>query len=123
MSVGTITPGAVQSWVSGLSAAGRSSSRVRQAAHTLRAVMALAVRNRRLVVNPAADVDLPKLTTPRAHRYLSADDLHLLAENAGDSAADLGVSAGHLGLAGVRWPRCGWSASTLCGAGSRSSRR
>jgi hypothetical protein len=81
--INTITPSSVQSWIGGLSAAGLSSSRVRQSAHALKAVLTTAVRERRLVANPADVVDLPRLVTARGHRYLAAEELHRLADAAG----------------------------------------
>jgi integrase len=97
--ISSITPSAVQSWVSGLSAAGLSSSRARQSAHAFKSVLAVAVRDRRLVANPADLVDLPRLVTARGHRYLSADELHRLADAAGQWADLVYV----LGTAGLRW--------------------
>ena len=76
--INSITPRSVQAWVSGLSADEFSSSRVRQAVHALRALLSLGVRNRRLITNPTADIDLPKLVTARGHRFMSGDELHLL---------------------------------------------
>lgn len=99
VSINSITPSAVQSWVSGLSAAGLSSSRARQSAHAFKSVLAVAVRDRRLVANPAADVDLLRLVTARGHRFLSAAELHRLAESAGEWS-DLILL---LGTSGLRW--------------------
>jgi hypothetical protein len=61
-----------------------SSSRVRQSAHWFKSILSVAVRDRRLLANPAAEIDLLKLVTVRGHRYLTAEELHRLAEESGD---------------------------------------
>lgn len=85
--------------MSGLSASGLSSSRVRQSAHWFKSILSVAVRDRRLLANPAAEIDLPKLVTVRGHRYLTAEELHRLAEESGD----WGDLVCLLGSSGLRW--------------------
>jgi integrase len=57
-----------------------------------------AVRSRRLVVNPAAGVSLPRLR-PKARRYLSVADVLRLLDAAGDQSLPIAV----LAFVGIRW--------------------
>ena len=81
---------AVQTWISGLSAQGGgvryerglSGSRVVQTYQVFNMVMKYAIRAKRLVVNPATDVELPPITSPEK-RYLSHQQVQELAVAAG----------------------------------------
>jgi len=68
----------IQAWVSELAAAGQSGASVRKSFGVLRGVLALAVRDRRLPVSPAAGINLPPLNAKR-RRYLTATQVTDLA--------------------------------------------
>lgn len=89
----------VQLWVSGLSASGLSSSRVRQAFHLLQAILDKAVARKLLPGNPCAAVDLPRLTTAHGHRFLSMHQVQDLAAACGPDG-DVVLT---LALTGIRW--------------------
>jgi len=78
----------VQTWISGLSVdgglrgKGLSASRVVQTYQVLNMVLKYAIRARRLVVNPAADVELPSVTAPEK-RYLTHQQVYELAVASG----------------------------------------
>lgn len=85
MKIGDITYEQVQLWVSGLSTSGHtlaerglSPSRVIQAYQVLNQVLRYAIRAKRLAVNPAADVALPRKAEPEK-RYLTHAQVHTLA--------------------------------------------
>ncbi len=73
---------AVQTWVSGLIDKGLAAATVRQAHRVLSLVLDLAVRDGRLPRNPAHGVKMPKAATP-SKRFLSHDQVHVLAEECG----------------------------------------
>lgn len=88
----------VVTWLSELRATGLSASRVRQAHHVLRAVLASAVKDGRIGRNAADDIDLPRLpTTDR--RYLTHAQVAALADACGDS----GLLVRVLAYTGLRW--------------------
>jgi integrase len=88
----------VARWVAAMADEGLSASRVRQAYHLLTALLDAAVRDSRLVRNPADGVRLPRLrTTTRA--YLSHEQLHAMADAAGDYRPLVLL----LGYCGLRW--------------------
>jgi integrase len=92
-----ITHEDVGAWVAEMSVQ-LSASRTRQAYHVLTGSLDAAVRSRRLAVNPAAGVSLPRLR-PRPRRYLShAEVLRLL-----DAAGDEGLPIAVLAYVGIRW--------------------
>lgn len=97
--LGRIEPSEVQQWVSGMSAAGLSSSRVRQAFHTFQAILDGAVRDKRLASNPCTRTDLPKLVTSKGHRYLTMAQVLDLADRCGDDG-DIVLT---LAMTGLRW--------------------
>lgn len=98
--VSAVTYGDVTSWVGSMVAQGLSPSRVRQAHRVLRAVLDIAVRDRRIDSNPAARVDLPSMPMRGEHLYLSPAELMALADAAGEHYAPLILT---LGLCGLRW--------------------
>lgn len=67
-----ITYGAVAEWVGSMQRQGLSASRSRQAYHVLTAMMDGAVKDGRLVRNPALGVDLPRVVA-KPRRYLRHD--------------------------------------------------
>lgn len=80
----------LQEWVSGLSVDGStrfqhrglSSSRVRQAHQLVGAVLKFAVKAKHLSVNPADDIELPRLPETE-QRYLTHEQLHRIAVASG----------------------------------------
>ncbi|MEE6295704.1 tyrosine-type recombinase/integrase [Georgenia wangjunii] len=74
----------VQAWVSDVSASGLAGGTVRKVAGVLAGVLSLAVKSRRLAVNPARDVELPRQSLTR-RRYLTAGQVERLADAAGGS--------------------------------------
>jgi site-specific recombinase XerD len=72
----SVTTSAVATWVADL-AATRSSSTTRHAVSVLRQILALAVADRRIAVNPVGAVALPRLPT-REERFLTAAQLDRL---------------------------------------------
>ena len=88
----------VQAWLAELSDRGLAGASVRKAQGVLSGVLGLAVRDRRLVLNPALGVALPALEQGR-RRYLSAGQLEALAEAAGPGRVAVLV----LGYCGLRW--------------------
>jgi integrase len=98
-SVAGIDAGAVEGWIAAMSAAGAGATTVLRAHGVLSGILAMAVKSRRLAINPAKGVDnLPRKTT-RRHVYLTADDVDRLAEAAGPHRALVLV----LAYCGLRW--------------------
>lgn len=88
----------VSAWVSHMVADGLSSSRVRQAYHLLSAMLDDAVKGCRLVRNPAAGVNLPRLaSSPR--RYLTHHQVTDLADGCGEYRTLVLL----LAYSGLRW--------------------
>ena len=77
-----VSHSAVQTWCNQLEAGGLAGSTVRQAHRVLALVLALAVRDKRIPSNPAEGVKLPRAVS-RDKRFLSAAEVHRLAEAAG----------------------------------------
>lgn len=87
----------VEAWVTEL--AGRKSATVVRRAHAALAQMLdTAVRDRRITVNPARGVTLPRVQS-RAHRYLSHVEVKRVADHAGKYAPLVYV----LAYGGLRW--------------------
>src|SRR5215217_2624988 len=93
-----VTHGDVQAWLSGLSDRGLAGASVRKAQGVLSGILGLAVRDRRLAVNPALGVALPPMQE-RRRRYLTAEQLEALADAAGPGRVAVLV----LGYCGLRW--------------------
>lgn len=110
-----VTNADVAAWVAGMVAEGLSPSRVRQAHQCLAAMLKAAVRDRRLAVNPAADVDLPRIAKVE-HRYLEHHEVDELAAACG--RYDVLVLV--LAYTGIRW---GEAAALRCGRVDLSRRR
>jgi integrase len=90
--------GDVQAWVADLVASGLSAGHVRKCSSVLSGVLRLAVRDRRLPSNPALGVDLPRVRE-RKRKYLTASQVELLADEAGDGRLAVLV----LAYCGLRW--------------------
>lgn len=88
----------VTAWIAGMRADGLSASRIRQSYHTLHAMLDGAVRDGRISKNPAAGVDLPRLSQSD-RRYLTHRQLRDLAEASGRDRALVLL----LGYCGLRW--------------------
>ena len=93
-----VTFGAVAEWVGSMTLEGLSASRTRQAYHVLTGMLDDAVKDGRLVTNPAAGVDLPRIES-KPRRYLRHDQLHALAAKCGPYQ----VLVLTLGYCGLRW--------------------
>lgn len=93
-----VTFGAVAEWVGTMQLGGLSASRTRQAYHVLTGMLDDAVKDGRLVRNPAAGVDLPRIHA-KPRRYLRHDELHELASACGPYR----VLVLTLGYCGLRW--------------------
>lgn len=82
----------VQRWVTGLGKAGMAGGTVRKVYGVLNGVLKAAIRARRLAVNPAAEVSLPRQDMKR-RRYLTGVQVEAVAAAAGDHAAVIHVLA------------------------------
>ncbi len=102
--VSSIRHSDVQTWVSELSHGttegrkAKSPALVHRAYGILAAILDIAVRDRRIPSNPARGVGLPRKVS-REHRYLTHDELGLLAEASGDHE----LLILFLGYTGLRW--------------------
>ncbi|MGE2835467.1 tyrosine-type recombinase/integrase [Mycobacterium sp. SMC-4] len=97
VALGDITRQLVREWVGQL-AASHAPASVHKSVGVLRQVLAMAVRENRLVVNPADGVELPAVGTVE-QRFLTLEQLHGLAEAAGDHRALVYL----LGTCGLRF--------------------
>ena len=82
----------VQAWINGLVRDGMAGGTVRKTHGALNGVLKLAVKGKRLAVNPAADVELPRQSMKR-RRYLTGVQLEALADAAEDRAPIIHVLA------------------------------
>jgi len=82
VSLAQITHADVATWVAQLTGAGLGARTVQKAHRVLSMILDLAVRDRRLLSNPAAGVRLPRGESP-AKRFLNADEVTALANAAG----------------------------------------
>jgi integrase len=96
--VAAVDTAEVEGWVAELVQSGLSPSRTRQAYVVLRGVLDTAVKSRRLAVNPAQRVELPR-AAERPRRYLTMAQLEELA----DAAGEYGLLVRVLGYCGLRW--------------------
>jgi integrase len=89
----------VEAWIAGMGRKGAGPTTVIRAHGVLSGILTDAVKGKRLAVNPARGVEnLPRKTT-RRHVYLSADDVHRLADESGDHRALVLI----LAYCGLRW--------------------
>lgn len=82
----------VQAWVNELSRSGMAGGTVRKTHGALNGILRLAVKGKRLAVNPAAEVELPRQDMKR-RRYLSGVEVEALASVAEDRAVVVHVLA------------------------------
>lgn len=97
--VGSIRHSEVQTWVTGLTA-NRGPTTVLRAYGVLAGILDTAVKDRRVSVNVARGVDLPRKVR-KEHSYLSHDQVAALANASGDRAALVLL----LAYTGLRWGR------------------
>lgn len=84
--VGAVDYEGVAAWVQQLAAMGLAASSVRQCHRVLSLILADAVKARRIPMNPAEGVDLPRVTkAPK--RFLTAGEVECLAKAAGEYRA------------------------------------
>ncbi|CAN5353151.1 site-specific integrase [soil metagenome] len=91
----------IQAWVSALSDPGRgnkSATTVKRAHGILAGILDVAVRDHRISSNPARGVMLPR-KVPKPRRYLTVEQVEVLAMNAGQHATLVYV----LSYTGMRW--------------------
>jgi integrase len=89
----------VEAWIAGMGRAGAGATTVIRAYGVLAGILADAVKAKRLVANPCKDIDnLPRRIGKR-HVYLSAEDVHRLADESGQHRALVLV----LAYTGIRW--------------------
>jgi integrase len=99
--VGEIRHSDVQSWVTRFAAGDgkpRSATTVVRAHGVLAGILEVAVRDRRVLANPARDVKLPRKVR-REHRYLTHEQVHALAAASGERGALVLL----LAYTGLRW--------------------
>lgn len=94
----TIRPTEIQQWVSGMTTAGSGATTVIRAFGVLASILDDAVRDRRLLANPARGVSLPRKGT-KEHTYLSHQQVDDLARAAGKYETLILV----LAYCGLRW--------------------
>lgn len=95
--VGRVRHSDVQAWVTKL-AGSTGPSTVLRALGILSGLLDVAVRDRRILANPARDVDQPRKDA-RPHAYLSREQVEALADAAGEHRALVLV----LAYCGLRW--------------------
>jgi integrase len=94
-----IDPGAVDKWVQDLSLSGQSASRIRQAHQLLSMILKAAVRARMISFNAAEGTPLPRIL-PRQPRFLTSEQVDLLAAETPDQYRALIYT---LAYGGLRW--------------------
>lgn len=82
----------IQKWVNELTRSGMAGGTVRKTHGALKGILQLAVKGKRLAVNPADNIDLPRQDIKR-YRYLSAAEVETLASVAGSHAVIVHVLA------------------------------
>lgn len=97
--VADITVTDVENWVAALSRAGNGATTVLRAHGVLAGILDDAVKARRLGVNPSRGIDNLPRKTARRHVYLTAQDLHRLADESGVHRPLVLT----LGFCGTRW--------------------
>jgi integrase len=89
----------IEAWIGNMSAKGAGASTVLRAHGVLSGILGDAVKAKRLAANPARGVENLPRKTARRHVYLSADDVHRLADESGQHRALVLV----LAYCGARW--------------------
>jgi integrase len=95
--VSAVRPGDVATWVSQLRARPLSPATVRKAAQLLGAVLEVAVRDQRILENPARNLKLPKVEAPDLRTLTPAEIVHL-ADTIDARYRALVIVACHTGL-------------------------
>ena len=115
--LGDISRRFVREWVADLSV-DLSPASVHKTVGVLRQVLAMAVDENRLMVNPVEGVELPAINTVE-QRFLTLEQLHALAAAAGQHRSliyVLGTCGFRFGEVAVRWRASTW---TSCACASR----
>ncbi len=97
-----VTPAAVRSWLAGMLDDGLSAARARQARQVLGAMLGQAVADGILVSNPVDRVKAPTVR-PRRQRFLTADEVEVLAAACEDRQPGAGAVVMMLAWSGLRW--------------------
>jgi integrase len=90
---------AVEEWIDGMVANGAGATTELRAHGVLSGILADAVKGKRLAANPAKGVENLPRGTARRHVYLSADDVHRLADESGEHRKLVLV----LAYTGIHW--------------------
>lgn len=98
----SITTATVRRWVSEMTEEELSSARVRQARQVLHASLKQAVDDGAIVANPVERVK-PPTVRPRRQRFLTAEELSMLADAAEEVRPGAGAVVWFLGWSGLRW--------------------
>ena len=99
VSVADIDVLGVEAWIAKIGSKGSGPTTVLRAHGVLSGILGAAVKGKRLVANPAKGVEGLPRKTARRHVYLSADDVHRLAEESGEHGALVLT----LAYCGLRW--------------------
>lgn len=97
--VADVTVVDVEEWVAVMTRTGRGATTALRAHGVLSGILNDAVKSRCLAVNPAKGIDNLPRKTSRRHVYLTADDVHRLADEAGEH----GTLVLTLAFCGLRW--------------------
>ena len=97
IAVGSVRHSEVQAWVSEMSSS-RGATTVLRAYGVLAGILDVAVRDRRLLSNPARGINLPRKVR-KEHLYLSHEQVHALADASGDHRTFVLL----LAYTGLRW--------------------
>jgi integrase len=89
----------IEEWIAAMTRKGAGATTVIRAQGVLSGVLGDAVKAKRLAANPAKGVENLPRKTARRHVYLSAEDVHRLAEESGEYGGLVLV----LAYCGVRW--------------------
>ena len=99
VSVANVEVLSVEAWIANMGAKGAGATTVLRAHGVLSGILGAAVKGKRLAANPAKGVEGLPRRTARHHVYLSADDVHRLADESGQHRALVLV----LAYCGIRW--------------------
>jgi integrase len=97
-----ISPAMVREWIAEMSAEGLSASRIKQAKQVLSAPLELAVVDGILARAPTSGVKVPTVRR-REQRFLTAEEVNLLAAAAEDAQNGAGLVVETLAWVGMRW--------------------
>jgi len=98
----SVTPAMVREWIADMMEEGLSAARVRQARQVLHALFELAIIDGLIGKNPTQRVKSPPVH-PRRQRFLTAQEVALLAEAAEKRRAGSGMLIRFLSYSGLRW--------------------